>query len=584
VETDIIEETAEADDINEDTLGQVELESSAECYSLDENDDSVLTESEEETEQVIRRSSRVSKMPKRFDDYEMSFVALNEEQITYQQAVSGQNSKEWNNAIKNELDALERNATWIETDLPNDKKAIEAKWVFRVKNERDKEPVFKARLVAKGFQQDDHFDHSEIFAPVAKLPTLRILLAIANKYKLSLHQMDVKSAFLYSEIDEEVYLKKPEGLKKDGKVLKLKKSLYGLKKAPKMWNETFNEFMIMEGFKRSQSDYCLYHKGSNEKFYVLLYVDDLIIAGEDEKNISRLKRSLKEHFEMKDLNKVSKYLGINIIEKENSIELDQKDYILEVLRKYNMENCNPVATPIESKLQISREPSTDNDLIKNCRILIGRLMYIMMGTRPDICFALSYLSRHQSNGNEELWKALKRILRYLKGTLDFKLIYEANKEIPLVGYTDADWAGDHSDRKSTSGFIMQVYGCTVSWCSNKQQCVSLSSAEAEYIALSKGIAEGCWIKSLLNEIGLQCKQILMLEDNQSAICVSKNPEHHKRLKHIDLRYHYIRDNVRKGVVDVTYIPSREQLGDICTKGLNKNIYLKLCTAIGLRSV
>lgn len=436
----------------------------------------------------------------------------------------------------------------------------------------------------RGFQQQDRLDHSEIYAPVAKLPTLRILLAIACKYNLNISQMDVKNAFLNGEIEEEVYLKLPKGIEvtDNNKVLKLQKSLYGLKKSPKNWNDRFNNFMIKQGFERSKADYCLYYK-KNLKFYLLLYVDDLIILCEKKEDIERLKCLLQKEFDMTNLGNNNKftYLGINITKSDNKITLDQKDYLKDILKLYKMENCNTVATPIEKGLELPRKLCQNKELEKKCRELLGRLMYTMLGTRPDICFALSYLSRFQVYASLELWKALKRILRYIKGTLDYKLNYEAGQDTPLLGYTDADWAGDKCCRKSTSGYIMKVYGCTVSWCSSKQQCIALSSTESEYIALGKGIAEGCWVRNLLKEIGLKCNSFVIFVDNQSAIHVSKNPEQHRKLKHIDLKYHFIRDKVRKQIVVLRYICTDRQLADIFTKCLNREKFKKFCIDLNL---
>ncbi|KAJ2937847.1 hypothetical protein O0L34_g17825 [Tuta absoluta] len=251
----------------------------------------------EEGKSERERGKRIMKNPTWMKDYEVGLIAQGEEKLSYKEAVEGKDKRKWKEAINKELEALEKNKTWIETELPKGKKAIDSKWVFKIKKDEDTE-IFKARLVARGFKQEDKLDHAEIYAPVAKLPTLRILLAIANKFDLELHQMDVKNAFLNGDIDEEVYLEKPEGMKKDGKVLKLKKSLYGLKKSPRYWNESFDRVMKQEGFIRSKCDYCLYYK-QDVKFYVLLYVDDIILIADDKKKIEELKMTLKQNFEMK---------------------------------------------------------------------------------------------------------------------------------------------------------------------------------------------------------------------------------------------------------------------------------------------
>lgn len=571
-----IEECKEVEQ-QEDGIGSnVEDERSSEVDLMEEYLEEEFLDAEEERseEKTISRNRRQVKKPVWTKDYEMALIAQGTEQLTYEEAVSGEHKEKWLKAIEVELEALNKNNTWKEVSLPEGKKLIDTKWVFKIKKEGNKD-LYKARLVARGFKQEDKFDHSEIYAPVAKLPTLRILLAIASKYNMNIHQMDVKSAFLYGNIEEEVFVEKPKGMKKDGRVLKLQRSLYGLKKSPRYWNDKFNQFMVQEGFKRNQSDYCLYYK-NDKKFYILLYVDDLILLCEDEQEIKIFKEALQEKFDMKDLGSNNlKYLGINITKKNDVIELDQEQYLDGLLKKYNMEGCKPIATPIEQGLVLEKEVTTDKELIKRCRQLIGSLMYAMLGTRPDLCYALSYLSRFQCCATESLWKALKRILRYIKGTIGLKLIYRKGVNVPLEGYTDADWAGDQGDRKSTSGYIMKVFGNIVSWSCNKQQCISLSSTESEYVALGKGIAEGCWIRNLLGEIGVDCKSFIIKIDNQSAIHVAKNPECHKRLKHIDIKYHFVRQKVENKIVCLEYVPSGDQLADICTKGLSKVTFAKL---------
>lgn len=531
-------------------------------------------DSEDTEDNEPENRKRMITTPKWMRDYVLSTVATDEE-LNYDTVINGNNSAKWKEAINKEIEALERNETWTEVkEAKENRKVIEAKWVFKIKQENNKD-IYKARLVARGFQQKDKIDQADIYAPVAKLPTLRILLAIAMTYNLEWTQMDVKSAFLYGDIEEEVYIKLKQGPKEyTDKVFKLQKSLYGLKKSPRNWNEKFNTFMIDEGFKRSKADYCLYYR-ENEKFYVLLYVDDLMIICEDRKKMEQLKKSLKNKFQITDLGQSNnKYLGINITRKGKTIELDQVQYLESILKKYKMQDCNAVSTPIEPGIELTREPTKDKKLEHQCRQLIGSLMYAMLGTRPDICYALSYLSRYQNYASEKLWNALKRILRYIKGTLHYKIIYKENDDDVLTGYTDADWGGDKMDRKSTTGYILKLFGCTVSWCSSKQQCTALSSTESEYVALSRGIAEGCWIKNIMNELGLPLKNFKLYVDNQSAIHIAKNPEKHKRLKHIDLRYHFIRDKVNSGIVSLEYIGTAEQIADLFTKPLPKIIFQK----------
>lgn len=569
-----VEENNKSDIENEGWENNSDLDA---IYEEEYLEDEWLSSDDAMTKEEQTRSGRRVKKPKWTEDYETGLLALGEEELSYKEAVNGKDKEKWMDAINKELEALEKNNTWIETDLPTGKKAIDSKWVFKIKKDGNEE-IYKARLVARGFKQKEKFDHSEVYAPVAKLPTLRILLAIACKYDLDIQQMDVKSAFLNGKIDEEVYLEKPDGMKKNGKVLKLRKSLYGLKKSPRYWNQRFDELMLQQGFLRSKSDYCLYYK-RGQKFYILLYVDDIILISENREEIDKIKEVLKNNFDMKDMHGVSKYLGIKIKKTESGIELDQEEYLKEILKKFGMENCKPVSTPIEPGLELSKEASKDEKLIRECRQLIGSLMYAMLATRPDLCYAVSFLARYQTYADERLWKALKRVLRYIKGTVNYKLVYRKNGEEVLKVFTDADWAGEKLDRKSTSGFIVKVFGCTVSWSSSKQQCVALSSTESEYVALAKGVAEGCWVKNLLNEVCITCNCFRVFVDNLSAIHIAKNPEQHKRLKHIDLKYHYIRDRVANNIVVLEHIDTNKQIADVLTKALSKERFNRCCSQL-----
>lgn len=506
--------------------------------------------------------------------------------MTFKAALSGEDGPKWEKAIENELTALEENLTWIEVPFTPDKQPLRTKWVFRVKQENEAAPLFKARLVVRGFEQKDEFDPYELYAPVAKLTTFRVLLAISGKFQLLMNQMDVRNAFLNGDINEDVYLFKPEGFRNNDEttVLKLCKSLYGLRKSPRYWNQKFHNFMKGQNFTRSESDWCLYfRKNDNEMIFLLLFVDDLIILGPNQQEIDELKSALNQEFKMKDLGRPSTYLGMNVILEDGKISLSQKKYLMDLLQKFNMSECNPAETPMDISFEIPMEPSSDKTLESRCRQLVGSLMYAVMCTRPDLAFTVGYLSRYQSVANEDLWRALKRILRYVKASLDLKLDFSANEEASVLqGYADADYAMDKEDRKSTSGYIFKVYGCTVSWSSRKQQTVAKSTTEAEYVALSEGTSEACWLRNLLDEIGLLTEgPTVIYEDNLSAIATAKNPEHHKRLKHVDIKHHFIREKIDSGVIDVKQIESKNQIADGFTKPLNKVMFRAFCKSIGL---
>uniref|UniRef100_A0A1Y1LCN3 Endonuclease n=1 Tax=Photinus pyralis TaxID=7054 RepID=A0A1Y1LCN3_PHOPY len=531
------------------------------------------------------RSKRVVKLPSWMQDYETSFISVQNEPQTYDEAMKRSDRDKWAQAIRDELNVLQENNTWTEVELPDNRRALNSKWVFKTKICENGELQHKARLVAKGFEQVDK-NLGELYAPVAKLSTFRVFVTVATKLKLPIYQMDVRSAFLNGEIDEEVYIRLPEGLESNYSVGKLNKSIYGLKKSPKYWNDKFNSVMQDEGFCRSLNDYCLYIRiHDHKKLYILLYVDDLLIFGTDQKEVSELKVILNRNFKIRDLGFISNYLGINVkqhIEK-GIVEISQEAYLREVLKRFQMYDCKPMSTPMEKNFKLEMSDKIPNEnLVRQCRKLIGCLVYAVCGTRPDLCASLSYLSRYQSCANDELYKALKRVLRYIKATIDLKLVYKC-KDLGLLGYVDADWGGDCKDRKSTTGYFFKLCDCTVSWCSKKQPSVALSSTEAEYVALSMAVSEACWLSNLIADFkcGLSNKPIEIFEDNQSAIKIAKNSESHSRLKHVDIRYHFVKDKVAEGLIKLSYIKTEDQAADMFTKPLGKELFCKFRNKVGL---
>lgn len=378
---------------------------------------------------------------------------------------------------------------------------------------------------------------------------MKILLSIANRYDMHIHQMDVKCAFLNGELTEDIYMEPPEGFKSGNKVCKLNKAIYGLKQASRAWNEKFNEFMIQIGFKRCESDRCLYVKKQNGVMcYVLLYVDDTLIFCSDIKVINAVKQLLAKKFEMTDVGPVNSFLGMHIEQDmaNGTITMNQSQYLENVLDKFDMKNCKARSTPMEKNLHIEKGDS------KNCsnhpyRELIGCLTYATVTTRPDLCAATGYFSRFQSGFDDRHFNHAKHILRYLRGTVDLKMVYKKQEDAAvLVGYSDSDWGGDKNDSKSTSGYVFKIFGNTVSWASRKQTTVSLSSTEAEYVALTEAICEAKWIQKLLKELGINCNEpVVIYEDNQSCISIANDSKESKRMKHLDIKYNFIRCDCKR---------------------------------------
>lgn len=496
--------------------------------------------------------------------------------------------KYWKQAVDEEMAALEENNTWSLVERNEEMRLIDSKWVFSLKRDEHGEVNrYKVRLVARGFMQRQGFDYEETYAPVARLTTIRTLLSVINQKDLVVRQMDVKSAFLHGTITENLYMKKPEGLKGNNNlVCKLNKALYGLKQASYCWNKKFNEFMLKQNLIRSNNDPCLYIKcNESSEVYLLLYVDDIIIASSSVEEVECLKQKLMESFNMKDMGNLKQFLGINIRRTGDGIYLSQANYLKRVLERFRMQDCKGSKIPMDSgqNIDLNQLDVDASATVKPIRELIGCLMYVTLGTRPDLSTAVNFCSRHQNNPSEALWQALKRILRYVKETVNFELFFEKGHNEKLVGFADSDWAGDERDRKSTTGFLFKIFGATVCWSTKKQSTVATSSTEAEYVALFEASREGIWLLNLLSDFGYAKGCFTIYEDNQSCIKLANKWEH-KRLKHVDVKFNFIRELVDRKDVSIVYISSSDQIADILTKNLKYDLFVKHRFNLGLRDV
>ncbi|KAI5728895.1 hypothetical protein M8J77_025006 [Diaphorina citri] len=555
----------------------------------------------------LRRGTRQRKPPSYLNDFETQYDTEDESDhallntceyalnivsdvnvpITFDDVNSSEDRDKWMKAIDEELSAMHENDTWTITELPSGKKAIKSKWVFRVKPDAygniDK---YKARLVIKGCSQKEG-DYSETYAPVASLVTVRTLLSFINHHGLYAEQLDVKNAFLHGSIKEDIYMTLPDGLndehaRKNSMVCKLNKTLYGLKQAPMEWNAKFDSYVKAKGFKQTLSDKCLYTNDSCGTI-LLLYVDDIIIAGSSKEILQNWKTVLMSEFKMTDLGPLHLFLGIKIDRTNEGMFLTQSQYIQNLLNRFEMGNCNPASTPIE----LNPIQELDGECIlrtKPYRELIGCLSYLSLTTRPDISVAVNFYSRYQSNATDAQWVGLKRILRYLKGTIEVGMFYKLSKQpvATLIGYADADFAGKTTnDKKSTSGYLFEVFGNNVLWATRKQTAVAQSSTEAEYVSLGTAVMAMIWLRRLILELGAEIKDpIKIYEDNQSTIhCLKKWED--KRLRHVDTKYNLVKDMYRKGIIDVIYIPTNYQKADVLTKPLSGHKFRNLCTSLGL---
>lgn len=541
-----------------------------------------------ESETLVRRSTRIKKHPKRFEEYEMSAMSaesfFDDVPKKFEDIKGRQDEHLWLHAVKEELENMERNGTWTLCKAPDGVKVIDNRWVFRIKDGHICR--YKARLVACGYQQKNQLEKQDTYAPVARMVTLRTMLSIATHYEYEIIHMDVKSAFLNGKIKSQVYMKQPSGLDdKSGRVCFLHKAIYGLKESPRCWYESLDKYLINKAFVRSKFDQCLYRRNNgNNLVFILLYVDDLLLIGAPSL-VEETKEMLRSRFEMSEEGSVHRFLGINISRKEGKIVLNQSDYIDKLLQRFNMVDCSGAPTPMEPKLNLVIDEGDKEHASKfPYRELLGCLSYVMLTTRPDLSFAVNYFSRFQENPTTELTKHLKRILRFLKSTKNLSLVYSRTVDSetpPLVGYADSNYATDQ-DRKSTSGYLFKCFGNIVSWCTKKQTVTALSTAEAEYIALTAATQEGLWLRNMLNELlHLQVSYVQLYEDNQSAIAISKNVENVKRSKHIDVRFYFLKEKVDDGEIKIEYIPSKLQPADVLTKAVNQDLMLRHRSSLNL---
>nr|KYP46744.1 Retrovirus-related Pol polyprotein from transposon TNT 1-94 [Cajanus cajan] len=403
--------------------------------------------------------------------------------------------------------------------------------------------------------------------------------------------MNVKSAFLNGELEEEVYVTQPPGFKVVGeehKVLKLKKALYGLKQAPRAWNNKIDGFLVQQGFVKCAVEYGIYSRIENgEVLIICLYVDDLLITGSNIKMIEEFKRRMKVQFEMTDLGRLSYFIGMEFTYSKKGILLHQSKYAKDVLKKFRMSECNAATTPIEANLKLDKDADGKSVNATLYRQMVGCLRYLCC-SRPDICFSVGLLSRFMENPKVSHFAAGRRVLSYIKGTVDYGILLpNATHQYggELVGYSDSDWAGDKDECRSTTGYIFLLGKSPISWCSKLQPVVALSSCEAEYISAAYTACQALWLESLVNQILSRPERTITLKiDNKSAISLAKNPIHHGRSKHIETRFHFIREKVREKKLQLEHCGTKEQLADIMTKPLNTRKFIEFRKRLNVKSV
>jgi hypothetical protein len=507
------------------------------------------------------------------------------EPTTYDQAIL---DPKWQAAMQAELDALARNNTWSLVPLPADHKPIGCKWVYKIKYNSDGSiERYKARLVAKGYTQVEGVDYLETFSPTAKLTTVRCLLAVAASRNWFIHQMDVHNAFLQGDLDEVVYMDVPLGLRRQGEhmVCRLNKSLYGLKQASRNWFAKFSCAIQKAGFIQSKADYSLFTKSDSNTFTaVLIYVDDIIVTGNNAQAIKSLKDFLFQQFHIKDLGDLKYFLGIEVSRSKKGIFISQRKYALDILSDVGLLGSRPTTFPMETYLKLSPDEGDPLHDPTKYRRLVGRLIYLTV-TRPDLVYSVQILSQFMQNPRKPHWEAALRVLRFIKGNVGQGLFFPSSNDVILKAYCDSDWASCETTRRSISGFCVFLGDALISWKSKKQTTVARSSAEAEYRAMAATCLEITWLRYILQDLKIpQSKPASLFCDNQAALHIAKNPVFHERTKHIEIDCHIVREKLQAGVIAPSYVQSRSQLADILTKPLGKEQFQYLSGKLGLHDI
>ncbi|CAL1405238.1 unnamed protein product [Linum trigynum] len=498
--------------------------------------------------------------------------------------------REWREAMQREIDALVANGTWSLVELPPGKKVVSSKWVFKIKYKQDGTiERYKARLVAKGFTQTEGIDYHDTFAPVAKLVSVRCLLAVAAIRGWAVHQLDVDNAFLHGDLQEEVYMQIPPGFAAPGdtRVCRLHKSIYGLKQASRNWYAKFTTTLTELGFQRSRADYSMFVRRHRDTYVVaLIYVDDVILAGDDMEFIQHVKDALHRQFGIKNLGPLKYFLGIEVARSRAGIALCQRKYTLDLLQDSGLSAGRPSLFPIEQQHQLTRPPDDDSTRVSAedaaaYRRLIGRLQYLTV-TRPDIVYAVNILSRYVHAPTLEHVAAADRVLRYLKSAPGQGILLPSTGDLRLTAYCDADWGGCQSSRHSTSGYFVTLGTAPISWRTKKQSVVARSSAEAEYRSMAGAVSEVIWLGALLRDLGIPSAAPTVLYcDNQAALHIAANPVFHERTKHVEMDCYFVRDHVTSGEILPQKISTHHQLADLFTKGLGGDRFQELLSKLGI---
>ncbi|KAF5768457.1 putative RNA-directed DNA polymerase [Helianthus annuus] len=516
------------------------------------------------------------------DEFSLCCFISQIEPRTYKEALT---EDSWVNAMQEELNQFEKLKVWKLVDLPEGHRKINTKWVFKCK--RDDRGVVvrnKARLVVQGFSQQEGIDFTEVYAPVARLEAIRIFLAFASWKNFKVYQLDVKSAFLYGKVKEEVYVGQPPGFvdpHHSNKVYLLDKALYGLHQAPRAWYETLSQHLLANNFIRGTIDATLFTKiVDGHLLIVQIYVDDIIFGSTNENLCKDFEQVMKQKFEMSSMGEMKFFLGLQVDQLPEGIFIHQTKYVHDILEKFGMSDSSSAATPLATNHGIHPDLTGDRADERLYRSMIGSLMYLT-ASRPDIMYPTCLAARFQSNPRASHLIIVKRILRYLKGTPSLGLWYPRKGDFTLEGYSDSDFGCCKQNAKSTTAGCQFFGPRLVTWQCKKQTSVALSTCEAEYVSASSCCSQILWIQQQMRDYGLQFLNTPIFVDNEAAINITKNPVHHAKTKHIEIRHHFIRDCFEKKLIRIEKIHTDEQKADLHTKAFDRNRFKYLLKLNGM---
>jgi hypothetical protein len=509
--------------------------------------------------------------------------------MTHEDYLRTDKAQHWREAMDREMGTLMEFGTWKLVDLPPGRKAIGCKWhLVQKTNDDGSKGEYKARLVAKGYRQVEGVDFFDSFSPVARIQGIHLLMTIAADLGLDIRHLDIKAAYLNGYMEELIYMQQPPGYESgDSRVCQLIRGLYGTKQAGRIWNKDLHKTLIDAGFKRLIHDQCLYIKGDigdKENFVLLaIYVDDILLFNHPEGKAAAdaVVATLQGKYTVKDMGSAKRYIGIQMTRdlELGKMTLSQEPMINDILERFQMTDCKEISTPMEEGLDLNDPEGEETG--KPYRSLVGSLMYLSTCTRPDISYSVSKLSRYLSRPTELHWKAGMRLLRYLKGTKDLKLIYTSGNENVMEAFTDSDWASDPKTGKSVGGYALFRNGKLFAWKSNTQKTVAMSTTVAELNAMHIGAIELEWCMGVLNEVGMMPEQLEWYGDNQAALRTITSEKNVDKTRHVMTKIHHLREHMERFNTTPKYLRTEEMKADIFTKALSRISFERHREGLGL---